>query len=96
MIPLIDSFLCFSCFISFLHLGGESFVLFLNLVEFIHILEEIGASLQSDEQLGFFGVSSLSLDCDRLSSDLLESSIIVSNKVLRGNDAGRRSISKGV
>ena len=63
-----------------LTLGSKSVVLFSDLIDLSHVLEEIRASLQSDEQFGLFAVSVASgtLYRDGSSSDLLESGIVVS------------------
>jgi len=60
--------------------GGESLVLFFDLVELPHILEEIWASLQGDEKLGLLAISLLPLHSDGSGSDLLEGGIIVSKR----------------
>ena len=59
-------------------LGGKSLILFSDLIELPHVLEEIGASLQGDEKLGLLAVSLLSLHSDGSGSDLLEGGIFVS------------------
>lgn len=61
-------------------LGGKSLILFSDLVELPHILEEIGASLQGDEKLGLLAVSLLPLHSDGSGSDLLEGGIFVSKR----------------
>ena len=42
-----------------LQLVGGLFVLFANLVELPHVIEEVGASLESDEKLGLLAVASV-------------------------------------
>jgi len=81
-----------------LELVGGLFVLLANLVELSHVLEEVGAPLQSDEELGLLTVASVvrGLNCDGLGSDLLESGVVVSDEILRSNDTGRDSVAKGV
>jgi hypothetical protein len=68
-----------------LELAGGLFVLFTDLVELLHVLKEVGTSLESDEQFGFLAVVPLvvtsgarRLNCDGLGSDLLECSVVVS------------------
>ena len=60
-------------------------IFFADLVELLHVLKEIGTSLQGDEQFGLLAVSALvvtsvagGLNCDGLGSDLLECSVVVS------------------
>merc|ERR1712110_181730 len=60
--------------------GGESLVLFSDLVELPHVLEEIGASLQGDEKLGLLAISLLPLHSDGSGSDLLEGGVLVSKR----------------
>ena len=38
--------------------GGESLVLFFDLIELLHVVEELGASLQRNEKFGFLAVTS--------------------------------------
>lgn len=68
-----------------LELGSSLFVLFTDLVELFHVLKEVRASLEGDEELGLLGVTTLGvapvargLNCDGLGSDLLECSVVVS------------------
>lgn len=68
-----------------LELAGGLFVLFTDLVELLHVLKEVGTSLEGDEQFGFLAVVPLvvtsgarRLNCDGLGSDLLECSVVVS------------------
>ena len=61
-----------------LYLLGEFFVLLSDLVELLHSLFEIGASFQSDEQLGSLAIASVTLHNDCLGLDLLKSGIVVS------------------
>lgn len=58
--------------------GGKSLVLLSDLVELSHVLEEIWASLQCDEELCLLAITFLSLDSDSSCSDLLECCILVS------------------
>ena len=60
-------------------LVGGLLVLFTNLVELAHVLEEVGASLESDEELGLLAIASVvrGLNCDGLGSDFLESRVVV-------------------
>jgi|TARA_B110000285_G_C15055180_1_gene579173 hypothetical protein len=62
-------------------LGGEFLVLFSDVIEFLHVLKEVFASLQGNEKFGFLAVSSTSLNSDGSGSNLLEYGIIVSNKL---------------
>jgi len=83
---LIGLTLCSGCIF-----GGESLVLFSDLVELPHVLEEIWASLQGDEKLGLLAISLLPLHSDGSGSDLLEGGILVSKrykwtKILSKND----------
>ena len=43
----------------FLELAGSLLVLFTDLVELPHVLEEVGASLESDEKLGLLAIASI-------------------------------------
>ena len=68
-----------------LKLGSGLLVLLADLVELLHVLEEVGAPLEGDEELGLLGVAALGvgavaggLDGDGLGSDLLECSVVVS------------------
>ena len=45
-------------FISLTSSGGESLVLLFDLIELLHVVEELVASLQSDEKLGLLAVTS--------------------------------------
>ena len=60
--------------------GSKSVVLFSDLIELLHVLEEVRTSLKSDEQLGLLAVSvaSWTLHSDGSRSDLLERGIVVS------------------
>ena len=42
-----------------LKLGGVLLVLLANLVELLHVLEEVGAALQRDEQFGLLAVAAV-------------------------------------
>ena len=61
-------------------------VLLTDFVEPLHVLEELRASLQGNEKLCFFAVSSIvrGLDSDRLSLDLLERSVVVPRHAEKG------------
>jgi hypothetical protein len=56
----------------FLEFAGGLLILFANLVEFLHVLEELGASLKSDEELCLLAVSTVvgGLHSNRLGFDL--------------------------
>ena len=60
-------------------LAGSLFVLFANLVELLHVLEEVRASLKSDEELSLLAVPPVvrGLNCDGLGSDFLECGVVV-------------------
>ena len=59
-------------------LGGKFLVLFSDFVEFLHVLKEVLASLQGNEQFGFLAVTPASLNSDGSGSNLLEYGIVVS------------------
>lgn len=82
----------------FLELVGVLFVLLADLVELPHVLEEVRRSLESNEELRLLAIASVvrSLNCDGLGSDFLECGVVVSNKVLRSDDASGDSVAKGV
>ena len=89
----------------FFSLGGEALVLLSDLVELLHVLEEIGASLERDEELGLLGVAAGTLHGDGSRLDLLESGVVVPNKLVRedlpdkvlgGDDAGGDSVAQSV
>lgn len=82
----------------FLELVGGPFVLLADLVELPHVLEEVGASLEGDEELSLLAITPVvrSLNCDGLGSDFLECGVVVPDKVLGCNDAGGDSVAKGV
>ena len=54
-------------------------ILFANFIEFLHVLKEVGSSLQSNEKLGLFAVAAVvgGLYCDGLCSNLLERGVVV-------------------
>ena len=60
-------------------LVGGLFILFADFVELPHVLEEVGASLESDEKLSLLAIASVvrGLNCDGLGSDLLECGVVV-------------------
>ena len=68
-----------------LELAGGLLVLFTDLVELPHVLEELGAALERDEKLGLLAVAPVvgGLNCDGLGSDLLESRVVVPTSPLR-------------
>ena len=65
-----------------LELASGLLVLLANLVEFLHVLEELWASLESDEKLCLLAVTAVvrGLDGNGLSSDLLECGVVVSKQ----------------
>ena len=69
----------FSSLRLFLKLVGSLLVLLADLVELLHVLEEVGASLKSDEELSLLAVPPVvrGLNCDGLGSDFLECGIVV-------------------
>lgn len=81
-----------------MELVGGLFILFANFIELLHVLEEIWASLESNEKLGLLAITAVvrGLDSDGLGPDFLECGIIVSDKVFGGNDAGRDCVAKGM
>lgn len=75
-------------------------VLFTDLVELLHVLKEVGTSLQGDEQFSLLAVAALAvtsvtrgLNCDGLGSDLLECSVIVSTQMSDKHDYNETSAS---
>lgn len=68
-----------------LELVGGLFVLLADFVELPHVLEEVGASLESNEKLGLLAVASVvgGLNCDGLGSDFLECGVVVPIKATR-------------
>ena len=62
-----------------LELVGGLFVLLTDLVELPHVLEELGASLERDEELRLLAVASVvrGLNCDGLGSDFCECGVVV-------------------
>lgn len=81
-----------------MELVGGLFILFANFIELLHVLEEVWASLESNEKLGLLAITAVvrGLDSDGLGPDFLECGIIVSDKVFGGNDAGRDCVAKGM
>lgn len=64
-----------------LELAGGLLVLLADLVELLHVLEEVGTPLEGNEELGLLAVTPLvvgGLHRDRLSSNLLEGGVVVS------------------
>ena len=68
-----------------LHLVGGLFILFADLVELPHVLEEVRASLERDEKLGLLAVAPVvrGLNCDGLGSDFLESGVVVPRRATK-------------
>ena len=66
----------------FLELVGGLFILFANFIELLHVLEEVWASLESNEKLGLLAITAVvrGLDSDGLGPDFLECGIIVSTQ----------------
>ena len=71
----------------FLKLAGVLLVFLADLVKLPHVLEEIGASLKSDEKLGLLAVASVvrSLNCNGLCPDLRECGVIVPIQTKKGS-----------
>ena len=69
----------------FLKLVSVLFVLLTDLVELPHVLEEVWASLKSNEKLRLLAVAPVvgGLNCDSLGSDLLECGIVVPIKTMK-------------
>lgn len=65
-----------------LEFGGGLFVFLTDLVEFLHVLEEVRTPLKGDEKLCLFAVASVvgCLNRDGLGSDLCEASVVVSKR----------------
>ena len=82
----------------FLKLVSVLFVLLTDLVELPHVLEEVWASLKSNEKLRLLAIAPIvgGLNCDGLGSDLLECGIVVPDEVLRSDDACGDSVAKSV
>ena len=74
-----------SLFGGFACLGGKCVVFLTDLVELLHVLLEIRAFLQCDEQLGLLAIPSIALHSDCLGLNFLERGIIVSKKHTRIN-----------
>lgn len=93
-----DSFLGDGGFALFSKSVGLFLVLFTDLIEFLHVLEEFGASLKGNEKLCFLAISSVvgGLDSDRLGLDFLECGVVVPDQVLSSDHACGNSITKGV
>lgn len=70
------SFFGFSLFL------GKSLVFFSDLVELFHFLVVFWTSLESNEQLGLLGISSVTLNSNGSSLDFLECGISISEKSL--------------
>lgn len=84
-------------------LGGEPLVLLLDFRELPHVLEEVRATLQRDQELrllaalrALVGALALAGDWDSHSADGLELGVLVPHEVLRGNDAGGDGVAKSV
>ena len=67
-------------FLGFFLFLGDFLVFLSDLVELSHVLLEVRAFLQGDEQLCFLAISSGSLDSNGLGFDFLESGIVVSKQ----------------
>ena len=80
-----DSLLSGGGFALFSKSVGLFLVLFTNLIEPLHVLEEFRASLKGNEKLCFLAVSSVvgGLDSDRLGLDFLESGVVVPRHVFK-------------
>ena len=80
-----SSLLAAGTFALFSESVGLFLVLLTDLVEPLHVLEEFRASLQGDEKLCFFAISSVvrGLDSDRLGLDFLERSVVVPRHVFK-------------
>ena len=63
-----------------LELASGLLILLTNLVEFLHVLKELWASLEGDEKFGLLAVAAVvgGLYCDGLRSDLQEGGVVVS------------------
>jgi len=63
-----------------LDLGGGPLVLFTNVVELLHVLKEVVAAAECDEQFGLFTVTTIvgGRHSDRFSADFFESGVLVS------------------
>ena len=82
---LVSSFVAVSGWTGLL---SKLFILLADFIEFLHVVEEVGASLKSDEEFGFLAVSvtSWTLHGDSSRSNLLKDGIVVSkmmNKIKR-------------
>ena len=75
---------------------SKFFIFELDLAELLHVLVEVWASLQSDEELCFLAIASRSSNGDGSRSDFLESCVVVSDQVLRCNHTCRHSVSESV
>ena len=67
----------FGTFNYFIRTNNE--LLFLHFIQLLHVLEEVGTPLKSDEKLCILVVASIvgGLNCDGLSTDLLECGIVI-------------------
>lgn len=81
-----------------LDFGSGPLVLFANVVELLHVLKEVFAAAERDEQFGLFAIAAVvgSRDRDGFGADLFESGVLVANQVLSGNNAGGDSVAKSV
>lgn len=85
------------------HVGGEPLVLLLDLREPPHVLEEVLAALQGDEELGLLAALgalvlalTLARDRDGHRANRLELGVLVPDKVLGGDDAGGDGVAERV
>lgn len=60
-----------------LGLGSGRVVDLSDLVEVDHLVEELGASLESDEELGLLAFASCTVDADCSGLDLVKNSVVV-------------------
>lgn len=93
----------FGLFVGGLILRGKSLVLFSGLLKLAHVLVEVRASLEGNQQLGFLTTFSavpairfVAGDGNRHGADRLEHGVFISDEVLRGNDACGDRIAKGM
>ncbi len=74
----------------------ESLVLFTDLVELLHVLVEVGAALECDEELGLLAVALVAINGDGLRLDPVESRVVVAHEVLGGDNADGDCVAEGV
>lgn len=85
------------------HVGSEPLVLLLDLRESPHVLKEVLAALQGDEELGLLAALgalvlalTLARDRDGHRANRLELGVLVPDKVLGGDDAGGDGVAERV